>query len=277
MTIFNGADAWWGEGDEKIYVDGEEFPSHFGTGTEDYYGYAWCRPEFFEAPFHAQPNGEGNLAGGYAVNCRFRSLDAIPFDNSFRFDMELWHWRKTEVDFAPTTFWYADKGTESNVRPAPMEAKRKVTRVAKDIIKPRLVEGALEGEKFSVKELGGGVAKVQNLSRFNWSDNKQLWWRDAKVDDRLVLEFEVEQADRYRVVGGLTRANDYGIVKIGVNGNIMIESLDLYNANAVNDEVDFGICDLTEGTNQLEITILGANEAAIKRYMFGLDYLLLKD
>ena len=41
--------AWWGEGDEKIYVDGEKFPSHFGTGTEDYYGYAWCSPEKFYA------------------------------------------------------------------------------------------------------------------------------------------------------------------------------------------------------------------------------------
>ena len=32
---------WWGEGDEKFYVDGEKFPSTFGTGTEDYFGYAW--------------------------------------------------------------------------------------------------------------------------------------------------------------------------------------------------------------------------------------------
>ena len=47
LTLFNTVYAWWGEGDEKIYVDGERFPSHFGTGTEDYYGYAWCRPEKF--------------------------------------------------------------------------------------------------------------------------------------------------------------------------------------------------------------------------------------
>jgi hypothetical protein len=52
LAIFNDAPSvphpynnWWGEGDEKIYVDGEPFPSHIGTGTEDYYGYAWCRPE----------------------------------------------------------------------------------------------------------------------------------------------------------------------------------------------------------------------------------------
>ena len=29
--------AWWGEGDEKIYVDGESKASIWGTGTEDYF------------------------------------------------------------------------------------------------------------------------------------------------------------------------------------------------------------------------------------------------
>ena len=47
FNIDNPVKDWWGEGDEKIYVDGETFPSHFGTGTEDYYGYAWCTPAFF--------------------------------------------------------------------------------------------------------------------------------------------------------------------------------------------------------------------------------------
>jgi hypothetical protein len=31
-------DWWWGEGDEKFFVDGEQFPSTFGTGSEDYVG-----------------------------------------------------------------------------------------------------------------------------------------------------------------------------------------------------------------------------------------------
>ena len=65
LTLFNTVYAWRGEGDEKIYVDGESFPSHFGTGTEDYYGYAWCRPERFTGhPFIAQPDGSGNFDPG---------------------------------------------------------------------------------------------------------------------------------------------------------------------------------------------------------------------
>ena len=47
---------WATKGDEKVYVDGETFPSHFGTGTEDYYGYAWGRYEpWINHPFVAQP------------------------------------------------------------------------------------------------------------------------------------------------------------------------------------------------------------------------------
>lgn len=117
ITLFNTVDAWWGEGDEKIYVDGEKFPSHIGTGTEDYYGYAWCRPEKFAChPFIAQPDGSGNFWPGYTVNTRYRALDAIPFNTSLRFDMEMWHWLKATINFAPVTFYYMLEGDNPNTR-----------------------------------------------------------------------------------------------------------------------------------------------------------------
>ena len=62
VVVINTADAWWGEGDEKILSTGRSFPSSIGTGTEDYFGYAWCRPEAFSHPFISQPIGDGNLS-----------------------------------------------------------------------------------------------------------------------------------------------------------------------------------------------------------------------
>jgi len=106
VVVFNSADAWWGEGDEKIYVDGENFPSSFGTGTEDYYGYAWCRPEPFDHPMIAQPAGYGNFHPGMSVNMRYRILDAIPFTDSLKVNIEMWHWVKTTIDFSTTAFYY---------------------------------------------------------------------------------------------------------------------------------------------------------------------------
>ncbi|MDI6828287.1 MAG: DUF2961 domain-containing protein, partial [Armatimonadota bacterium] len=40
LEVWNPRGGWWGEGDEKFFVDGEKFPSTIGTGSEDYFGYA---------------------------------------------------------------------------------------------------------------------------------------------------------------------------------------------------------------------------------------------
>ena len=105
LTLFNNSKLWWGEGDEKIYVDGESFPSHFGTGTEDYYGFAWCSVVNFSMPFLAQPSGEGNRSPGMTVNSRWRMLDVVPFNTSYHFDMELWSWDgNIKMDYAPTVY-----------------------------------------------------------------------------------------------------------------------------------------------------------------------------
>jgi len=40
-------DSWWGEGEVKMYIDGDtDFPTLVGTGTEDYIGTGWGQGEF---------------------------------------------------------------------------------------------------------------------------------------------------------------------------------------------------------------------------------------
>ena len=54
------------------------FPSHFGTGTEDYYGYSYGdQGTFFESPFHSEPRWEGNNKPGFVTVTRTRGLDAF--------------------------------------------------------------------------------------------------------------------------------------------------------------------------------------------------------
>jgi hypothetical protein len=274
LTLFNTANTWWGEGDEKIYVDGEHFPSHIGTGSEDYYGYAWCKPEYFESAFHAQPCGDGNLKPGFSVNLRFRSLDAIPFEKSIKFDMELWHWAKTTMSYAPTTFWYARPGAKWDVKPDPKEAKRPIPRSVEDIIKPRMVKNAIEGETLKILECTGGTTEVQNIPTIGWSNNRQLWWKGAKENDRLVIEFSVKETGNYDVTIGMKKAVDYGIVSIAVNSQTKLDSIDLYNQSVIATEVKLPPCQLGRGKNKLQVTILGANPSAVKSHMFGLDYIL---
>lgn len=40
---------WWGEGEMKFYIDGDEqYPTICGTGTEDYFGGAWSFAKYDE-------------------------------------------------------------------------------------------------------------------------------------------------------------------------------------------------------------------------------------
>lgn len=117
ITLYNNTHHWWGEGDEKIYVDGESFPSIFGTGTEDYYGYSFGRPDAFSHPFIAQPIGEGNTSSGVTVNTRHRSLDKIPFNNSISSNMELWHWESICMNYALSSFYYIMPSCKTNILP----------------------------------------------------------------------------------------------------------------------------------------------------------------
>ena len=145
MSVFNRprkgrTGPWWGEGDEKIFVDGESFPSHFGTGTEDYFGYAWGSAKFFEAPFHAQPYAAANKGIGHTTNTRVRSLDKIPFTSSLNFNMELAHWQTTKIDYASTCYWYAFDGAKSNGQASPEKVRSKVGVIAANVVSPGIAK-----------------------------------------------------------------------------------------------------------------------------------------
>jgi len=127
LTVFSPVTAWYGEGDERIYVDGEKLPSHIGTGTEDYYGYAWGMPYYFNSPFMSAPQRDGPKQSrgqwrGYTTTSRLRLLDQIPFRSTLQLDMEIWDWADTQLDYAVGSFWYAHPGTTNNRPPQPDQA-----------------------------------------------------------------------------------------------------------------------------------------------------------
>jgi hypothetical protein len=122
---------WWGEGDEKFFVDGEKFPSSFGTGSEDYIGYAWAaEPPFpmFDSAFAAQPFVEQDSNGHTCVN-RFHIADDIPFHNRFEAYIEKYHgnrWGdmgKGECLYAVVAYWYQKAGKGDRYKAVPMSER----------------------------------------------------------------------------------------------------------------------------------------------------------
>ena len=108
---------WWGEGDEKILVDGELTPSTFGTGSEDYFNYSWGRSDLFDHPFCGAPLTSGPDTSGYVSNHRFQVLDAIPFERSLAVLLELWcHTRVPGLSYARIAYHYARPGAVDDHR-----------------------------------------------------------------------------------------------------------------------------------------------------------------
>ncbi len=113
-------DTWWGEGDEKFFVDEETFPSVFGTGTEDYFGYAWGNPSLFSKAYHNQTlnearNGKGNIS----LN-RFHITDNIPFFTSIEGALEKYY-TDEYARYAVTPYWYLEAGALDPYGPVPLE------------------------------------------------------------------------------------------------------------------------------------------------------------
>ena len=277
LSVLNRNPGWWGEGDEKVYVDGETFPSHFGTGTEDYYGYAWCTPEFFDSPFHFQPRAEGPANYGHATNGRVRLLDGIPFTKDFRFDMEVWHWVKTRIDYSVVNFWYGLEGTEL----VDFQSRAdQIVEVKSPVSYHTPMSLEIPGFKIE-KAPTAGTIQNQGMQGFaregrKWDNDDQLWWTGARPGAKLELILEADKDGAYKLVGELTKARDYAIAQFRVNGVKVGEPIDLYNPEVIpTGAVEIGSIDLKTGTHVVEIEIVGKNDKADPGYMVGIDRLRL--
>jgi hypothetical protein len=276
LHIINPVKGWWGEGDEKIYVDGETFPSTFGTGSEDYYGYAWGSSELYNHAYHNQTRCDGPGTYGNNSENRFHILDDIPFTRSFKFDMENWHSKEgITVTRAAVSYWYARPGGKDFFKPITKEDVR-YTEVPPFVTTntPGLIEGeSLVGQ---VIQKSGGSVSAQELGE-PYSGDRQLRWQATKVGDRLVLGFESQTAGPKHVLTRFKKAYDFAIVQVSINGQKASEPLDCYSKETtLSHEIDLGSFDLKAGRNDLTLEVTGVNPAAEPKLLVGLDFIRLK-
>ena len=274
LHVWNPRGGWWGEGDEKFFVDGEKFPSTFGTGSEDYFGYAWCDPTLFTNCYHNQTISMGNR-GHISVN-RWHIGDNVPFQESFEAAIEKYYPNSKPTLYAATAYWYHAAGQGDPYEAVPVTERKGYWKPI-EVFK---VKDALEGEQIKILAKTAGNTSLQDMGGYGgkWSGEAHLWWTGAKPGDTLDLETPVRKSGRYRLEMQLTKARDYGIVQLYMGGEKLGGPIDLFNNGVVPTGVlDMGVHELDMGPRTLRIQILGANETAVKGYMFGLDYLTLSE
>jgi hypothetical protein len=78
---------WFGEGDDRFYIDGEQVPSLRGTGTEDYFNDAWGFRQF-ATPFYGVSLWEGVFPGDRVTAYRWHVTDPVRFRKSLKVAIE---------------------------------------------------------------------------------------------------------------------------------------------------------------------------------------------
>jgi hypothetical protein len=99
-------DQWWGEGEIKVYRDGDqEWPTIVGTGSEDYVGLAWG---IQQAPFLY--NGCSLNEKHFVSMYRWHLPDPITWQREGRITIQQIAYkdglRETSDDWSCATFWY---------------------------------------------------------------------------------------------------------------------------------------------------------------------------
>lgn len=125
----SNSNGWWGEGEIKFFLDGDkEFPTICGTGTEDYFGGAWCfegkdKYETYMTPYSGMPM-ISKPDGMYCSQQRFslyrwHITDPIYFKKDIKVTIQALGWRDggrylpLQDDLSSVAFWYQDTICES--------------------------------------------------------------------------------------------------------------------------------------------------------------------
>lgn len=197
-SVPSSAGNWWGEGDEKIFIDDNLKPSFIGTGSEDYYNYAWSSEDLFDYGYCGQPRNDGPANRGYVTNYRWHILDNIPFAKGFDFFMELYSHRAVDhFSYARMIYTYAAPGAHDD--------HLSITRADVRELKPPAdwwpeAAGAAGNSIFyQVEDL---IAKPQNIELVKdpmWSAKQMVLWKPQLKSESMILLLPATKTGKFRI------------------------------------------------------------------------------
>lgn len=208
---------WWGEGDEKVFVDQEAVPSTFGTGSEDYFNYSWSSPDIFTYPYCGQPRNDGPGNRGYVANYRWHVLDPIPFQESIRFYMELYsHERTPGMSYARIGYHYARPGVTDDHQ-ALMPNDLRLPPLPENW-QPAARMGAARSVFFQAEDiLVDREATTMRDARL-WAGGKLLVWTPPKTGDEKSFKIPVTAAGKKQIHVAFALTPQSGKVRFRLDG-----------------------------------------------------------
>jgi hypothetical protein len=205
LSVLQRAMGWWGEGDDRIRVDGENRPSLHGTGSEDYFSDAWGMREG-QSLFYGCPLQEEDFqAGSKATVYRFHVPDPVPFEKSVEVTIEHGHANDRRDYLSSVAYWYqAEPHRAFPSLPPAAERLPFAFEPPEDFVLPKWVEekpgeaGAFVDRAAGLRASGPRLAAALSSYYDRTGARCPLIRTDGAAEGmRVVLDFPVEVRDRY--------------------------------------------------------------------------------
>ncbi|MFN8255851.1 MAG: glycoside hydrolase family 172 protein [Bacteroidales bacterium] len=220
---------WWGEGDEKIFVDRDSFPSFFGTGSEDYFNYSWSSPEIFSYPYCGQPRNDGPCNRGYVSNFRWHIADDIRFSEKIDFSMELRHHDVVpHFDYGRIVYFYALPGLSDDYK------KIEASDIPDINYLPWSPKAYLGSAGFSFIQAEKLAEKNENARTEKgkiWAEENILVWNPKQNTEKLKFTIQSNQnKENTRIGFTIAHCPDGGTISLVLNGkNVKFDNLETLN------------------------------------------------
>jgi len=271
LSVLQRTASWWGEGDDRFYIDGAEEPQMTGTGSEDYLCDAWGIREM-NNPFYGCTVSEGFDVESRHTCYRWHIPDPVPFKRSLRVTIEhmgvafdesgkvVSGFSERADDFSSVAFWYQQE-PHRRFYDVPPGAKRL----------PRTNETLIEGEALIERaETSGDAMSFQHLAG-GWSGGGHLFYQADAEGDFVEVPFEVEEDGTYNVSVYLTRSFDYAVVELRLDGAAVGTPFNAYSPDVkAPRRIRLGPQTLAAGRHTLRLTATGSDPRS-RGYFMGLD------
>jgi hypothetical protein len=279
LAIRTRSPMWFGEGDEKIYINGETTPSIWGTGTEDYFLSAWGLKKTLTPYFGVPYFDQWGIVGGHTSAYRWHLNDPIVFKDGIKVtfehfgwiapdenpDHQTTSWNEREDDYSSVAFWYQTGEPTFTARAPDGQARKlpsleRITAYGRDFADP-----AHHGE--------GDVAKQQ----LDLYDGPHLLYKPERKEGAwLEIPFEVTKKEPLRLLLNMTTSYDFGQYQAYLNGVKIGSPMDFYSASVADSE--FHLMDFwpEPGKYTLRLECTGKN-AQSNGYFLGIESVRLRE
>ena len=295
LAVRTRSPAWFGEGDEKIYIDGERKASIWGTGTEDYFLCAWglkrISTPYFGVPYFDQ----WGIVGGHTSAYRWHIQDPIVFNTGIKVSIEHFgwlppdenpqyratSWNEREDDYASVAVWY-QTGASTFAARAPHARERRLPSLerltvrAVDFATTRDPQAGRAGiaPAPALRHHGTGDVTSQQLDLYE--DPQLLYMPKQAAGAWIEIPFTVEKKEPLRLLLNATKSYDFGKYRVLLDGVKLADEIDFYSPSVSNEEVHLLDFWPAPGKYSLRLECVGKNVLSAGYYV-GLESLRLRE